>query len=121
MTLHGQPLHFRTRGTPRRTAPRIPTAGIGLIFPAQRQTAPAESRFYLYFEGANDNAYVYLNSTLLGQHNGGYTAFIFDATSARRDGDNVLAVRVDNANHPGLRANGGGWVHYGGLHRKSGS
>ncbi len=75
-------------------------------------------RFYLYFEGADDNADVYLNGTLLGRHQGGYTAFIFDATSARKDGDNVLAVMVDNASHPGLPSNGNGWVHYGGLFRK---
>jgi beta-galactosidase len=75
-------------------------------------------RVYLYFGGANANVDVYLNGTLLGKHKGGYTAFIFDATAARRDGDNVLAVRVDNATHPGLPSNGNGWVHYGGLFRK---
>ncbi len=75
-------------------------------------------RFYLYFDGANANADVYLNGTLLGRHQGGYTAFIFDATTARKDGDNVLAVKVDNATHPGLPSNGNGWVHYGGLFRK---
>jgi len=75
-------------------------------------------RYYLYFDGANANADVYLNGTLLGRHQGGYTAFIFDATAARKDGDNVLAVKVDNATHPGLPANGNGWVHYGGLFRK---
>ncbi|MBW8888844.1 MAG: beta galactosidase jelly roll domain-containing protein [Fibrobacteres bacterium] len=86
------------------------------------QSASADTaggkRFYLYFEGANDNADVYLNGTLLGRHQGGYTAFIFDATAARKDGDNVLAVKVDNATHPGLPSNGNGWVHYGGLFRK---
>ena len=75
-------------------------------------------RFYLYFEGANANADVYLNGTLLGRHQGGYTAFIFDAPATRKDGDNVLAVKVDNATHPGLPSNGNGWVHYGGLIRK---
>jgi beta-galactosidase len=75
-------------------------------------------RYYLHFEGANANADVYLNGTLLGKHQGGYTAFIFDATAVRRDGDNVLAVKVDNTNHPGLPSNGNGWVHYGGLFRR---
>ena len=74
-------------------------------------------RFYLHFGGANANADVYLNGTLLGRHVGGYTAFIFDATAARKDGDNVLAVKVDNASFPGLPSNGNGWVHYGGLIR----
>jgi beta-galactosidase len=75
-------------------------------------------RYYLHFEGANANAEAYLNGTLLGKHVGGYTAFIFDATAARKDGDNVLAVKVDNATHPGLPSNGNGWVHYGGLIRR---
>ncbi|MEO7776961.1 MAG: glycoside hydrolase family 2 TIM barrel-domain containing protein, partial [Fibrobacteria bacterium] len=75
-------------------------------------------RYYLHFDGANANAEVYLNGTLLGRHQGGYTAFIFDATAARKDGDNVLAVKVDNASFPGLPSNGNGWVHYGGLFRK---
>lgn len=75
-------------------------------------------RCYLHFEGANANAEAYLNGTRLGKHVGGYTAFIFDATAARKDGDNVLAVKVDNATHPGLPSNGNGWVHYGGLIRK---
>lgn len=74
-------------------------------------------RFYLHFGGANANADVYLNGTLLGRHVGGYTAFVFDATAARIDGDNVLAVKVDNASFPGLPSNGNGWVHYGGLIR----
>lgn len=74
-------------------------------------------RFYLHFGGANANAEVFLNGTLLGRHVGGYTAFILDATDARKDGDNVLAVKVDNASFPGLPSNGNGWVHYGGLIR----
>jgi beta-galactosidase len=74
-------------------------------------------RVYLHFGAANANADVYLNGTLLGRHVGGYTAFIFDATDARKDGDNVLAVKVDNASFPGLPSNGNGWVHYGGLTR----
>lgn len=75
-------------------------------------------RCYLRFDAVNANADVYLNGSLLGKHAGGYTAFLFDATAARKDGDNVLAVKVDNANHPGLPSNGNGWVHYGGIIRK---
>lgn len=75
-------------------------------------------RFYLRFGAANANADVYLNGTLVGRHVGGYTAFLFDATAVRRDGENVLAVKVDNATFPGLPSNGNGWVHYGGVTRK---
>ena len=75
-------------------------------------------RFYLYFEAVMAVADVYLNGTLLGEHKGGYTAFIFDATTSRINGDNVLAVKVDNNDNPGLPAQQSGWMHFGGIHRK---
>jgi beta-galactosidase len=52
---------------------------------------------YLYFEGVFQIADVYVNGQHLGQHRGGYTRFIFDATNAINfAGDNVLAVKVSN-------------------------
>ena len=75
-------------------------------------------RFYVYFEAVTTVADVYLNGTLLGQHKGGYTAFIFDAANSRKDGDNVLAVKVNNFDNPGLPAQQAGWMHFGGIHRK---
>jgi len=75
-------------------------------------------RFYLFFEGSMAVSDVYLNGTWLGQHKGGYTAFIYDATVNRVDGDNVLAVKVDNDSNPGLPAQQAGWMHFGGIHRK---
>ena len=59
--------------------------------------ADAQKRFYVYFEGAFQVADVYVNGQHLGQHRGGYTRFIFDATPAVVTGDNVLAVMVSNA------------------------
>jgi beta-galactosidase len=84
--------------------------------------APADTgggkRFYLFFEGSMAVSDVYLNGTWLGRHNGGYTAFIYDGTATRVDGDNVLAVKVDNDSNPGLPASQNGWMHFGGIHRK---
>ncbi len=52
---------------------------------------------YLQFAGAATVADVYLNGTYLGEHRGAYTRSVFDATAAANfQGDNVLAVRVDN-------------------------
>ena len=76
-------------------------------------------RFYLFFEGVMAIADVYLNGTRLGQHKGGYTAFIYDARTTRVDSDNVLAVKVDNDSNPGLPASQNGWMHFGGIHRKA--
>jgi hypothetical protein len=39
-------------------------------------------------------AEVYLNGELVGSHEGGYTPFVVDATSAARPGRNELAIRV---------------------------
>ena len=51
----------------------------------------------LKFLAVNYVGDVWLNGTYLGWHEGGYTPFAFDVTSALRfDSLNVLAVRVDN-------------------------
>ncbi|MEW6509841.1 MAG: glycoside hydrolase family 2 TIM barrel-domain containing protein [Bacteroidota bacterium] len=51
----------------------------------------------LMFYAVNYVADVWLNGVYLGYHEGGYTPFAFDATSALRfDTTNVLVVRVDN-------------------------
>lgn len=51
----------------------------------------------LNFYAVNYVADVWLNGQYLGYHEGGYTAFSFDATRALRvDTTNVLVVRVDN-------------------------
>lgn len=78
-------------------------------------------RIHVYFEGAFQIADVYVNGHHLGQHRGGYTRFVFDATTAINvGGDNVLAVKVSNdacndclpSGRPKL------WKGYGGLYRK---
>jgi beta-galactosidase len=55
-------------------------------------------RVYVYFEGVFQIADVYVNGQHLGQHRGGFTRFIFDATAAVKiGGDNVLALKVSNS------------------------
>jgi beta-galactosidase len=59
--------------------------------------ANPQDRVYVYFEGVFQVADVYVNGVSLGQHRGGFTRFIFDATSAVKIGsDNVLAVKVNS-------------------------
>lgn len=53
---------------------------------------------YLRFGAATTVATVYVNGKLVGTHTGGYSAFMFDITSAVNVGqDNVIAVQVDNS------------------------
>ncbi|HEX6536049.1 MAG TPA: glycoside hydrolase family 2 TIM barrel-domain containing protein [Gemmatimonadaceae bacterium] len=78
-------------------------------------------RLFLYFEGANQVADVYVNGAFVGRHTGGYTAFAFDITKqARFDGKgnaNLIAVRVDNAHSPFIPPLSVGYALYGGLYR----
>jgi len=88
-------------------------------------TPPAESAgnsIYIYFEGVFQIADVYVNGQYLGQHRGGYTRFIFDATSAVTFGaDNVLAVKVSNSTCSDCLPDGTPRLFkgYGGIYRKA--
>ena len=57
---------------------------------------------WLTLNGINYHAEVYLNGTKLGEMTGAFARGIFDTTAVlRRDGPNVLAVRVWPPPHPG--------------------
>lgn len=76
------------------------------------------SHFFLKFDGASLVADVYLNGNYLGEHDGGFAAFVYDITPyVNVGGDNVLAVRVNNAvntNVPPLAAD---FTFWGGIYR----
>jgi len=66
-------------------------------------------RFRLEFDGVYRDSAVFLNGTLLGRHQSGYTSFGFDATDLVRIGQpNVLAVRADATENEGWWYEGGG-------------
>ncbi|AOH84982.1 glycoside hydrolase [Sphingomonas panacis] len=81
-------------------------------------------RNWLEFDAASRVATVWLNGTLLGTHQGGFSRFRLDATDALRPGErNLLVVKTDNTKPaPGtttadtLPLNGDFFVH-GGLYR----
>jgi beta-galactosidase len=77
----------------------------------------AGKRIFLYFEGANQVATVYVNGARVGEHRGGYTAFSFDVTEQLRTGDNVIAVKVDNSHSPSIPPLSVGYALYGGIYR----
>ncbi len=65
-------------------------------FPAS--AVPSGRRAEIRFDGVYMDADVWLNGQSLGNHPYGYTGFSYDVTPhLRRDGENVLAVRVRNA------------------------
>jgi len=75
-------------------------------------------RVYLYLEGVNQEAYIYVNGKFAGSHLGGYTAFTVDITPFAKFGtQNLIAIKVDNkfnASIPPLTAD---FSFYGGIYR----
>lgn len=61
------------------------------------QVTDDAARHYIYFEGVYNRSEVYLNGHLLGKRPNGYISFMYDMTPYLREGDNVLAVRVDHS------------------------
>jgi hypothetical protein len=83
-------------------------------------TAPAEwsgKRVFLEFEGAFQDAQVFVNGKSIGKHQGGYTGFSLDATSAVVTGDNVVAVQLNNNWNAQLAPRAGDHTFSGGLYR----
>lgn len=75
-------------------------------------------RIFLYFEAANHTADVFVNERFLGQHIGGYTAFVFDITDfVEFDKPNLIAVKVDNTHDRDKPPIDGDFTMYGGIYR----
>jgi beta-glucuronidase len=78
----------------------------------------AGTRVFVYFGAANYRAAVFLNGEKLGEHEGGFTPFNFEATSLLREGENFLIAQVNNARRAdGIPALKYDWWNYGGITR----
>lgn len=77
-----------------------------------------DQEIYIEFLGANSVCQVYLNSTYLGEHRGGYATFRFLITQlVRWEEDNELTVYVDNSPTEDVSPLAGDFTIYGGLYR----
>jgi len=79
-------------------------------------------RVDLYFEGANQEAEVYVNGQLAGRHAGGYAAFSVPISKLLRfekDGPaaNEVVVKLTNAHNPDIPPLSADFTFYGGLYR----
>ncbi len=78
----------------------------------------ADKRVFLHIGAANYRSYAWINGTKVCEHEGGFTGFNCDATSALKDGDNFVIIAVDNTRVadgiPTLKTD---WWNYGGLTR----
>ena len=80
----------------------------------------AGKRLFLQFDGAGHIATVYLNGTELTTHRCGYTAFRVEITEYAKAGDNLLAVKLDTTENPGVPPFGFviDYLTFGGLYRE---
>ena len=75
-------------------------------------------RAILYFGAVNYEAIAYLNTQILGIHEGGFTAFNYDVTDIIKDGENVVIVKVDNKRRKeNVPTQIFDWWNYGGITR----
>lgn len=63
----------------------------------------ATVRKYIYFEGVYNRSEVYLNGHLLGKRPSGYASFLYEMTPYLKEGENVIAVRVDHSRYADSR------------------
>jgi len=78
----------------------------------------AGKRLFLYFEGVNSVANVFIDGKLIGEHLGGYTAFCFEITNFVTPGkDAALSVFVSNEYRTDVLPLSGDFNIYGGIHR----
>ena len=74
-------------------------------------------RLFLFFEGVNSVADVFVNYQTVAHHLGGYTAFCTEITDQVEDGENDLEVWVSNAYRTDVLPISGDFNVYGGIHR----
>lgn len=67
------------------------------------ETQMSQSRFFLEFDGVYMNSTVYVNGQEVGFRPYGYSSFEYDITPYVKEGENVVAVRVDNSDQPNSR------------------
>ena len=76
-------------------------------------------RRILYFAGVSMRCSVWLNGEKVAEHDGSFTPFEADVTSLLREGDNFLALKVDNKRRKeAIPAMSFDWWNYGGITRE---
>ena len=80
-------------------------------------TRPDGETIYVELKGANSTATVYVNDNEVVRHHGGFATFRADITQYLNDGDNTLAVRVDNAANETVYPQTADFTFFGGLYR----
>ena len=94
------------------------TTGVYLKNIQFAKEAYSGKRLFLYFEGVNSFAQVFINKKLAGEHKGGYTAFNFEITDLVELGkENQIMVLASNAFRTDILPLTGDFNIMGGIHR----
>ena len=91
--------------------------GDGWYFKEIHVTPNSEKKYFLHFEGANQLTVLYVNGREVGIHKGGYSAFTFDITGFLKQGQNTLALKINNAHHPDIPPLSADFTFFGGIYR----
>lgn len=76
-----------------------------------------QTKARIRFKGVAYRADVFVNGIFVGYHESSYTEFTVDVTGLLRNGNNVIAVMVDNRAMMTKWPNDRGYFNYGGIHR----
>ena len=109
----------------RKDIAELPT---GIAWYRKHFRLPENSRnkkIFLEFEGIRQAGEFYLNGKFIGRHENGITAFGFDISDIPAEGENVVAVRIDNSWDYKEKATGSGFqwsdknfnANYGGINK----
>ena len=79
-------------------------------------------KVFIYFEGANQVADLFVNGKKVGKHIGGYAAFCYDITKhlnafTDNHSKNLVAVRVDNSHNEDISPLRADFTFFGGIYR----
>ena len=74
-------------------------------------------KHYIRFYAVNQEASVFLNGKLVGEHKGGYTAFVVELTKHLTFESDSLSVIVDNSHNDAIVPLKGDFNFYGGIYR----
>ena len=77
--------------------------GIGWYRKGMNLTGKSGKKYFIVIDGAYKNSSVYMNGHLLGTRPYGYATFQYDLTPYLQEGNNVIAVKVDNSKQPDSR------------------
>ena len=74
-------------------------------------------KLFLQFNAVNSTATVYLNGKQIALHHGGYSRFRVEITEEIKDGENEIAVNVDNEPNEFVYPQTADFTFYGGIYR----